>query len=139
MFCFRTPPWHAFCLSPAVQYDSSFAVAVEWQEAGSLLLGQTKEEAEQLEWRHDMLAQHGITSQLLSREALKTLEPGLALPQQGSGLLVQTDAQIVSRSIDASWPWLHRLAQARSVQKLSNQLLLNHFGVIVLALLFAMG
>jgi glycine/D-amino acid oxidase-like deaminating enzyme len=73
-------------------------VAVEWQETGSLLLGQTKEEGDQLQWRHDMLSQHGIASQLLSREALRELEPGLALPQQGSGLLVQTDAQIVSAS-----------------------------------------
>jgi L-2-hydroxyglutarate oxidase LhgO len=73
------------------------------QENGSLLLATTADEVEQLQARAAMLQQQGVSGVvLLSPRELKMAEPALKLPTGSHGLLVKSDAQIVSATADAS-------------------------------------
>jgi L-2-hydroxyglutarate oxidase LhgO len=69
------------------------------QANGSLLLATTSEEVQQLEARAAMLQQQGVPGVvLLSPRELKMAEPALKLPAGSHGLLVKSDAQIVSHA-----------------------------------------
>lgn len=71
--------------------------ALEWQPNGSLLLGTTDAEVAALQARASKLQQHGLPGVvLLSPRELAMLEPALHLPPGSRGLLVKSDAQIVS-------------------------------------------
>lgn len=84
--------------------------ALEWQTNGSLLLATTDAEVQQLQQRAAMLQEQGIAGVvLLSPRELQMLEPALQLPPGSRGLLVKSDAQIVSVStvgklcVQAAW------------------------------------
>ncbi len=66
------------------------------QDIGSILLGRTSEEEAGLEARQAMLTASGVTASLLSGSELRRLEPSLAVSSGSSGLLVDSDAQLVS-------------------------------------------
>ena len=67
-----------------------------WQENGSILLGSTGAEWEELSQRHAQLGLAGIQAQLLDHRELSVLEPALACTPSTAGLLVPGDAQLVS-------------------------------------------
>jgi L-2-hydroxyglutarate oxidase LhgO len=84
------------------------------QANGSLLLATTSDEVQQLEARAAMLQQQGVPGVLLlSPRELKMAEPALKLPAGSHGLLVKSDAQIVSRALAAG-----AAAQIRCMQLL---------------------
>ncbi|KAJ9533393.1 hypothetical protein QJQ45_026374 [Haematococcus lacustris] len=97
-----TPAWELAAASTAlwrqhIASDPTFAEAVEWQTCGSLLLGCSKEEEQQLRARKHMLAQHGVTAAMLDRQQLRHLEPALAGPAVRAALRTMTDTQINGR------------------------------------------
>jgi hypothetical protein len=67
------------------------------QTTGSLLLATTAAEMTQLEARASMLQAKGVEGvRLLVRDQVVREEPALGLPPTAAGLLVESDAQIVS-------------------------------------------
>ncbi len=66
------------------------------QETGSLLLATNAEERWQLEERAEQLRGEGLTPEVLDSKALREAEPSLRVSDSMSGLLLKTDAQIVS-------------------------------------------
>jgi hypothetical protein len=102
------------------------------QANGSLLLATTSEEVQQLQARAAMLQQQGVPRVvLLSPRELKMTEPALQLPTGSQGLLVKSDAQIVSAVCTAvgagagaivtfNGVWLCRLDDAACAQASMN-------------------
>ena len=83
------------------------------QDNGSILLASASHEADQLQQRADMLQQNGIRAAYHSSADLKELEPALQLPDDGGGLLVESDSQLVRRCcplLCAAFAALHQLA-----------------------------
>jgi L-2-hydroxyglutarate oxidase LhgO len=69
------------------------------QANGSLLLATTSDEVQKLEARAAMLQHQGVPGVVsLSPRELKMAEPALKLPAGSHGLLVKSDAQIVSQA-----------------------------------------
>jgi L-2-hydroxyglutarate oxidase LhgO len=76
---------------------------VRLQANGSLLLATTSDEVQKLEARAAMLQQQGVPGVvLLSPRELKMAEPALKLQAGSHGLLVKSDAQIVSQGLTAN-------------------------------------
>ncbi|KAJ9533808.1 hypothetical protein QJQ45_026900 [Haematococcus lacustris] len=105
-----TPAWELAAASTAlwrqhIASDPTFAEAVEWQTCGSLLLGCSEEEEQQLRAREHMLAQHGVTAAMLDRQQLRHLEPALAGPAVRAALRTMTDTQIVSHGQHLGRGW----------------------------------
>lgn len=74
--------------------------ALEWQANGSLLLATTDAEVQALQARAGMLQGQGVSGVvLLSPREMQMLEPALQLPAGSMGLLVKSDAQIVSEGV----------------------------------------
>lgn len=80
----------------ALQKDPALSQAIEWQQNGSLLLATNSSEAAELHTRQGMLEKHDVPAQFLDVHAVRKLEPALRMPDNGAGLLVPQDAQIVS-------------------------------------------
>jgi hypothetical protein len=77
--------------------SGALQASLEWQANGSLLLATTDAEVQQLQARAAMLEGQGIQGVvLLSPREVQMLEPALRLPPGSRGLLVKSDAQIVS-------------------------------------------
>ena len=70
-------------------------VAARLQDIGSILLGRTAEEEAGLQARQAMLAAAGVSASLLSGAELQLVEPSLAVSPTSTGLLVESDAQLV--------------------------------------------
>lgn len=66
---------------------------------GSLLLASDALEKEQLEERAAQLQGEGLSPILLDSRELQEAEPDLQVSDSMSGLLLQTDAQIVSNQL----------------------------------------
>ena len=66
------------------------------KDIGSILLGRMQDEEAGLAARQAMLAAAGVSASLLDDVQLRSLEPSLAVSPGSSGLLVETDAQLVS-------------------------------------------
>jgi hypothetical protein len=66
------------------------------QAVGSLLIGTSAEEAQELQQRAAALQASGLDATFLDAAALALAEPALNVPEGGSGLLVASDAQLVS-------------------------------------------
>jgi L-2-hydroxyglutarate oxidase LhgO len=68
------------------------------KDTGSLLLASSSDEAQALVHRSDLLTKHGVQAVVLDAADTKRREPALTgLSGEGAGLLVEADAQIVSR------------------------------------------
>ena len=68
------------------------------QETGSLLLANGAAEGEQLHQQVKQLQAEGLTPEVLSSKALREAEPALLVTDDMTGLLLKTDAQIVSEA-----------------------------------------
>lgn len=90
--------WEQIVSDQQQQHTSSaLQEALEWQANGSLLLATTDAEVLQLQQRAQMLQQQGVPGVvLLSPREMLMLEPALKMPPGSRGLLVKSDAQIVS-------------------------------------------
>jgi len=90
--------WEEIASGQQQQHTSSaLQEALEWQANGSLLLATTDAEVLQLQQRAQMLQQQGVPGVvLLSPREMLMLEPALQMPPGSRGLLVKSDAQIVS-------------------------------------------
>ena len=73
------------------------------QENGSLLLAQTPAEVASLQHRAQLLGQHGTRSRFMDAAELRSVEPAVALPPGGGGLLVECDAQLVRGALCRLW------------------------------------
>lgn len=69
-----------------------------YQDIGSILLGRTRDEEASLGARQARLAAAGVSASLLNDMQLRALEPSLGVAPGSSGLLVESDAQLVTRS-----------------------------------------
>jgi glycine/D-amino acid oxidase-like deaminating enzyme len=67
------------------------------QANGSILLATDAAGADALETRAAALHAQGIAAELLSAQQTMRTEPAVVLPACGGGLLVPSDAQLVSR------------------------------------------
>ena len=67
------------------------------QANGSILLATDAAGADALETRAAALHAQGIAAEVLSAQQTMRAEPAVALPACGGGLLVPSDAQLVSR------------------------------------------
>lgn len=76
-------------------HTASSAACNSVQDTGSILLGHSPLEQEELEARHALLAGAGVDAQLLDAVQLKAAEPALACCATSVGLLVPDDAQLV--------------------------------------------
>lgn len=80
--------------------SGALQAALEWQANGSLLLATTDIEVQALQARARMLRGQGVAGVvLLSPREMQMLEPALQLPAGSRGLLVKSDAQIVSEGV----------------------------------------
>ena len=70
------------------------------QDTGSILLGCSPAQLEELQSRCTLLSSVGVPAQLLDHKQLKATEPALALActPDSTGLLVSGDAQLVSHN-----------------------------------------
>jgi len=82
--------------------NSLNASSVEWQVNGSLLLATNTAEEQQLLQRKEMLREAGVDAEFLNKRALLAKEPALG-DAVHSGLLVQSDAQLVSALFCLQW------------------------------------
>jgi glycine/D-amino acid oxidase-like deaminating enzyme len=104
--------WQQLAAGGGQQASPALLSALEWQANGSLLLATTDAEVQQLAARAVMLQQQGVKGVvLLSPRELAMLEPALVLPPGSRGLLVKSDAQIVS-----VWGVVGGMAQCASRQ-----------------------
>ena len=69
------------------------------QETGSLLLANNDTEGEQLRERANQLQAEGLAPEVLSSKGLREAEPALCVSDGMSGLLLKTDAQLVSKAL----------------------------------------
>jgi L-2-hydroxyglutarate oxidase LhgO len=89
--------WEQLAAGQQPHTSPTLQAALEWQANGSLLLATSDSEVQQLQQRAQMLQEQGIAGVvLLSPRELQMLEPALQLPSGSRGLLVRSDAQIVS-------------------------------------------
>jgi L-2-hydroxyglutarate oxidase LhgO len=94
--------WEQLAAGQQPHTSTALQAALEWQANGSLLLATTDTEVQQLQQRAQMLQGQGIEGVvLLSPREMQMLEPALQLPPGSRGLLVKSDAQIVSMPL---WP-----------------------------------
>lgn len=93
------------------------------QETGSILLASDATESEQLQERAIQLQYEGLTPAVLSSQDLREAEPALRVSDDMSGLLLKTDAQIVSNVPFGvpSYDCLHRLAPRLSLSTLQGR------------------
>ena len=93
------------------------------QETGSILLASDATESEQLQERAIKLQHEGLMPAVLSSQDLREAEPALRVSDDMSGLLLKTDAQIVSNVpfSDPSYNCLHRLGPRLSLSALQER------------------